>query len=127
MTISDVKIIDSKYFPTPSEIWKELSPLPIQGSQEYEKGWCYNGLLVMATVGIYGDKKEWLHISLSRKNRIPEYKDIQLAIKHFIGDRKSIMVFPKQKDYVNINKNCLHLFVCNDENPLPDFNFGGMI
>lgn len=128
MTISDIKIIDAKYFPLPDKnLWKELPPLPIANSKDYEKGWIYNGLLVMASVGKYDDGKEWVHISYSRKNRIPEYKDTQLVLKHFVGNKKAIMVFPEEKNYVNINKNCLHLFVCNEENPLPEFSFGGLI
>lgn len=127
MTIKDVKINDAKYFPSPSTLWKELPPLPVANAKEYEKGWINNGLLVMASVGIYSDGKEWLHISYSRAKRIPEYKDTQLVLKHFVGNRKAIMVFPEEKDYVNIHKFCLHLFVCNDKDNLPDFAYGGMI
>lgn len=123
--ISDVKIKESKYFPEPDKtLWKELPPFTPE-SKEYMKTWMYNGLIVMASVGLY-DGKEWLHLSYSRKSRIPEYKDTQLVLKHFLHNKKAVMVFPEIKDYVNIAENCLHLFY-SAENPLPDFALNGLI
>lgn len=128
--VSDIRIENAKFFPNPdTKLWKEVSPSPVFGpeAKNYERLWTYNGLLVICTVGKYDDEKEWVHLSYSRKNRIPDYKDTKLILKHFVGNRKSIMVFPEEKNYVNISENCLHLFICNDKDPLPEFSHGGII
>jgi hypothetical protein len=45
--------------------------------------------------------------------------------RDFIGDdAKAIMVFPEKKHHVNIHPFCLHLWVCMDDNPLPEFSRG---
>lgn len=120
--IRDVKIEDAAYFPKPQNFFKE-SASPFMDNGIYVKVWKYSGLIVMASVAEY-DNTEWLHISFSRKNRMPDYKDIQLVKANFIGvDKKAIMVFPEQKNHVNICEHCLHLFYSAD-NPLPDFSSG---
>lgn len=126
MELEDIEISKAEYFPSPDEnLWKLLPALPIMNADKYIKAWIYNGLQVMASVGTYNGV-EWLHVSFSRKNRIPDYKDIQLVLKHFFGNKKAVMVFPEEENYVNINKNCLHLFY-SSKNPLPEFSSGGMI
>lgn len=87
---------------------------------------CDNGLIVIQSLE-RANGKEWLHTSFSRKNRIPDYRDIQFVKKVFIGeDKKAIMIFPEKSKHVNFMKNCLHLF--SGEDGLPDFTYGtGMI
>ena len=122
MEIKDVKIEDAAYFPRPQSFFREFIP-PFIDNGIYVRVWRYNGLVVMASAAKY-DNKEWLHVSFSRKNRMPDYKDIQLVKNNFIGaDKKAIMVFPEQKNYVNICEYCLHLFYSAD-NPLPEFSDG---
>jgi len=84
-----------------------------------------NGLRVIVSISLEQDQELWLHVSLSRKSRVPSYEDLTL-IKHlFIGDERSaIMVLPEQAKHVNIHPNCLHLFSCLSTNPLPDFTRG---
>lgn len=52
-----------------------------------------------------------------------EVKDI------FIGkDRKAVLVFPPEKEKINIHPYCMHLFACLSEDVLPDFTKGsGML
>lgn len=86
-----------------------------------------NGLRVIVTDSedMYPDG-EWRHISFSRANRIPSYRDIQLIKKQFVGEQhKAIMVFPAKSEHVNIMENCLHFWVPLDHDPLPDFTLGG--
>ena len=119
--IRDVKIEDAAYFPFPQNFFRPYV-IPFT-DDKYVRVWRYKSLIVMASVAEY-DNTEWLHISFSRKNRMPDYKDIQLVKSNFIGDdKKAIMVFPEQKNHVNICEYCLHLFYSAD-NPLPDFSGG---
>ena len=55
---------------------------------------------------------------------MPTYADLQLVKSEFIGnDKKAIMVFPEEENYVNIHPNCLHLWY-SAENPIPEFSEG---
>ena len=119
----DVKIADAKFFPHPNKIFMESSLV----ENEYWKGWKFNGLSVIASVGKYNGV-EWLHVSFSRRSRMPTYDDLQLVKREFIGNnKKAVMVFPEEKNYVNIHPNCLHLWY-SAENPIPEFSMGlGMI
>lgn len=118
--MKDLKISETKFFPKPNAIFKEVKNF----SNDYWKGWGFNGLLVVASAAIMQDGKEWLHISFSRKSKMPTYADLQLVKREFIGnDKKAIMVFPEEKNYVNIHPNCLHLWY-SAENPIPEFSEG---
>lgn len=116
----DIKISEAKFFPKPNPIFKFCAVV----QNEYWQSWTFNGLIVIASAGIMEDGKEWLHVSFSRRNRLPTYADLQLVKKEFIGeDKKAVMVFPEKKNYVNINPYCLHLWY-SEENPLPEFSGG---
>lgn len=118
--IKDLKISEAKFFPKPNAIFKENKIF----SNEFLKGWIFNGLQVIASVAIFDDGREWLHVSFSRKNKMPTYDDLQLVKREFIGnDKKAVMIFPETKYYVNIHPNCLHLWYSAD-NPLPEFSAG---
>lgn len=126
----DIEIKDAVYFPQPQAIYKEVpitKVLPIKGAGKYMRAWTYNGLLIIASVGEFDDGKEWLHVSLGRKSRIPSYDDLTRVKRDFIGDdRKAIMVLPEKENHVNLAENCLHLFYSKD-NPLPEFSANGLI
>lgn len=110
--VEDIKIADAAYFPKPQAIYKEL-PVVFMGpdAADYMRAWMYNGLMIIASVGKYEDGHEWLHVSVSRKSRIPSYEDITRVKRDFIGeDRKAITVLPEKKYHVNLHENCLHLF-----------------
>lgn len=120
-TIKDVEIKNAFYFPTPNANYKEIKhPL---FNDEIVKSWTFNGLLIMATVGNY-DGVQWLHVSVSRKSKLPTYTELQMIKRDFIGDdRKAIFVFPKKSNYVNIHNFCLHLWSC-EKDIIPDFDGG---
>lgn len=123
--VEDIKIADAAYFPKPQAIYKEL-PVVFMGpdAADYMRAWTHNGLMIIASVGKYEDGLEWLHVSVSRKSRIPSYEDITRVKRDFIGeDRKAITVLPEKKYHVNLHENCLHLFYSAD-NPLPEFSAG---
>ena len=122
----DLKIEEAAFFPRPSAIFKERKEW-VEITQGTSRAWMFNGLLVLATAAIMQDGREWLHVSFSRKSRIPSYDDLQLVKREFIGnDKKAIMVFPEQENYVNIHPNCLHLWY-SAENPIPEFSNKGSI
>lgn len=86
----DIKIADAKFFPNPQAIYKEQPIEKIMGSEakEYMKAWTFNGLLIFASVAEYDDGNEWLHLSFSRKSKIPTYDELTRIKRDFIGDDK---------------------------------------
>lgn len=71
------------------------------------------------------DGKNWRHLSIAHPRRMPTYDELTYLKRHWAGeDAKAIMVFPAKAEHVNIHPNCLHLFVCLDGDPLPDFTQG---
>ena len=97
-------------------------------SDNHEYGASYRGpkgLVVLISVTEEMDSKDWLHVSLSHKNRLPTYEEMKQVKALFIGrDRKAIQVFPPEQQHVNVHKFCLHLWCCLTDDPLPDFTRG---
>lgn len=122
----DIKIEEASFFPKPNSYFKEV-PQYEKLSDGVGRAWEFNGLFVIASCGIMKDNLEWLHISFSRKSKMPSYADLQLVKREFIGnDKKAIMIFLEEENYVNIHKYCLHLWYSKD-NPIPEFSEGGTI
>lgn len=79
-------------------------------------------LKVMAGLERHGEH-QWIHISCSRRDRLPSWEDLKLAKRVLAGpERQAIQVIPRDSEYVNIHPHCLHLFVCIDEDPVPCFS-----
>lgn len=87
------------------------------------------GMSVIITGEIH-DGKKWLHISFAKPDAMPTYYDIQRVKENYLGkDRKAIMVFPEEKNHVNIHPYCLHLFTCISPggDGLPEFSKDGSL
>ncbi|GEM_PF-2959807 len=50
------------------------------------------------------------HVSISREDRYPSWEEILEVKEHFFGDVDCMMVMPKKEDYVNIHRNCFHVW-----------------
>jgi len=101
--------------------WKEIrSAFP--GQVTYMRK---SGLAVIITASEKLDGRMWKHVSMSRQRSVPDYRDMCEVKEIFIGrDKKAIQVFPPESEHVNIHPNCLHLWHCMTEDPLPDFTEG---
>lgn len=79
------------------------------------------GLRVMQEVEWHQDNGMWLHVSVSRRSRMPDYDDLVLVKRMFIGpERRALMFFAKESEHFNFHKFCLHLFAPLDGATLPD-------
>lgn len=82
-------------------------------------------LVVISSIGKELDGKTWQHVSVSHKKRVPNYNEMNYVKRFFIGeDEYAISIWPPKDKHVNIHPNCLHLWHCLDEYPLPDFTHG---
>lgn len=85
------------------------------------------GLLVLLSCAECGDRKRWLHVSVSRADRkIPTWEQMSQVKRLFIGDeRTALQVMPPKAKHVNIHPGVLHMYVCLDGDVTPDFTAGG--
>jgi hypothetical protein len=85
------------------------------------------GLTVTLTCQMEKDSKKWIHCSISRPNRIPSYNELCRVKELFLGkDSLALMLFVPEAEHVNIHDFCLHLWVCLDGRPTPDFRVDGI-
>lgn len=83
------------------------------------------GLVVILSANREGDGRRWLHLSVSRRNRLPSWEDLREVKAIFLGPtRKAIQILPPEAEYVNLHPYVLHLWACLDGDPLPDFTQG---
>ncbi len=85
-------------------------------------------LRAFVSASLEADGKRWLHVSTSRKDRMPNWTEFRAVKDLFIGlDKLAVQVFPPQSQYVNFHPNALHLWHCLDGDPVPDFRTDGLI
>lgn len=83
------------------------------------------GLRVILSAAVEDDGKRWLHLSMSLATRLPTWSELVQAKEAFMGkESRAVQVLPPRSEWVNIHEYTLHLFVCLDGDPLPDFTRG---
>ena len=87
-----------------------------------------NGLAVIISCCVESDGKNWVHLSVSRKNSIPTWGELVDVKEIFLGKNAvAIQVLPPRSEWVNVHPFCLHLYQCLDDRPVPDFRKLGTI
>lgn len=67
---------------------------------------CGMELRIIASTGI-----NWDHVSVSLKNRVPNWQEMCFVKELFFEDSDCVIQYhPPKKDYVNIHNNVLHLW-----------------
>ncbi|HEX2101953.1 MAG TPA: hypothetical protein VHF69_14870, partial [Candidatus Synoicihabitans sp.] len=118
--------------PLPNPIG-EIAPLPAgwrvvaQGEDGFAATNEARKLRVIVSDALEQDGRRWRHLSCSLEKRVPNYEELCLVKRIFIGDeREAYAVFPRKSHHVNIHPNCLHLWCPLDGPVLPDFSLGGI-
>lgn len=125
----DLELTD-KYCPVNiSKKWKNITPRvgePMYGLKAFQRD---DGLLVTFSASLVHDpNKVWIHIGISRPNKLPNYHDMVEVKRVFIGEEvQAIHLYPKESKHINIHPRCLHLWACPDGDGLPDFGKWGSI
>lgn len=85
-----------------------------------------NSMRVIWSAATELDGRVWLHVSVSRPDRLPSYSDMKMVKRYFIGsDRFAYSVWAPDDEHVNIHERCLHLWApLVGGNVLPDFTRG---
>lgn len=115
-----------------SEYIPKILPPHWQIIDAWGDGWRYrtrDGLAVIVSTAQYEDGREWMHISVSRKDRLPSWDDLKHVKEVIVGnDRYAYQVFPPASQYVNIHQFCLHMWApLTGSLPVPEFGSEGTI
>ncbi len=95
-----------------AEVPKELLQLLIMNGSELgsvEAWMTDSGLRILRSID-HTEHGRLLHISISAANQYPRWDQILECKYQFFGDKTAIMVFPRKELYVNLHKNCFHLW-----------------
>lgn len=100
-----------KNFITPPSYWKRES---MTGDfSQYASSWRHPlaGLFVMGSLSSFKDGTQAIHVSVSRKDRLPSWDEISKVKNEFIGeDVTAFHMIPKREDYVNLHVYCIHVW-----------------
>lgn len=107
--------------------WRDVTP---KGFAPFGKAFASTaGLRVILSAEQRPGDDKWLHVSVSRDNRLPSWEDLKDVKDLFIGqDKTAIQILPKTSEFVNYHKYVLHLW-CNldKERYVPDFRRKGIL
>src|SRR6266498_2193560 len=79
------------------------------------------GLAVIASDAVEADGRHWRHFSISHRTRLPSWDELVRCKEWFLGtDSRALQIVPPRREWVNINPNVLHLWVCLDGDVVPD-------
>jgi len=82
------------------------------------------GLSAIISCDVELDGKEWVHLSVSHRNRLPSWNELHDGKEIFLGDTYAYLIFPPKKFYINIHPYALHVFTCRNGPQLPEFSRG---
>ncbi len=84
---------------------------------------------ILVTADHQSDRVNWIHASISHRDRMPDYDDLALLHRAVFGpDRWAYQVFAPESDHISIHAYVLHLWGRVDGAPqLPDFGRFGTI
>jgi hypothetical protein len=82
-------------------------------------------LLAIVSCSRENDGHFWIHLSVSHRDRQPNWQELAETKAVFLGDREGYTVHPPKRRYVNLHPNVLHVFARLDDSAvLPDFTKG---
>jgi hypothetical protein len=86
-----------------------------------------SGLVAVVSGNVEQDKRRWIHLSVSAPGRTPTWEELVSVKEMLLGKHSlAIQVIPPRSRYITIHPDVLHLFMCADGAPIPDFAWGGM-
>ncbi len=101
--------------------WRDHGVMQLRWGIEARRYEHVFGLTVFVTRENRGSNAgTWLHVSVSRPNKLPSWGDVREVKDIFIGrDRCAIHMVPPEEYYVNLHPYTLHLFTRLDGPTVP--------
>ena len=98
----------------PESHWRELKPMEFPPGNIAARSWSHKiiqDMHVMRSRSILENGEEWIHISVSRSDRLPSWVELVKIRDEFLGEMKEAYhVIPSKDDYVNVHRYCLHIW-----------------
>lgn len=99
----------------PSEKWRCLGGLEWPPNSGNQAGSVWEHKLtpirVMRSKTTLNDESTWIHLSISRHDRLPSWEEISKVKNEFLGaEIEAYQVLAARQDHINVHKNCLHLW-----------------
>jgi hypothetical protein len=86
------------------------------------------GAVIVTCSDLRDDAREWVHASISRRDRLPTYEELQTLHRAVWPAGYAYQVFAPPSAHVNIHPHALHLWgLLSGERDLPDFGWAGTI
>lgn len=80
-----------------------------------------NKMTVLRSISFMENGDNWIHVSVSRPDRIPSWEEIAKVKSEFIGDElEAVHVIPKSSDHINVHAYCMHLWAPIKTTELPN-------
>jgi hypothetical protein len=97
--------------------WSPLAS-PVPGARAFDSMF---GLHVIASVEDRGrDTGVWLHVSVSRRNKLPSWADLREVKDLFLGPKRcALHLIPPDEHYINVHPFVLHLWSRLDAPTVP--------
>lgn len=74
-------------------------------------------MVVLRSYSKSSDGSDWIHVSVSYKNKTPSWEEMAAVKNLFLGPEvEAYQVMPKREDYVNVHRYCLHIWMPVDQN-----------
>lgn len=109
--VQDVGICKAAPLPETPKDWQFVGTLCIPSGNCAAYRHKASSLSVLRSIDDLGDGKPVLHISVSRKSKLPSWEDLKLCKTLFMGpDVDAYHIIPRASDYVNMNQNTMHLW-----------------
>lgn len=78
-------------------------------------------IVVIESIDKMNDGQRWHHLSVSRHDKLPTWKELRRVRDAFLGEEtEAIHAIPNKADYVNVHKYCMHVWALV-ETPGDDF------
>ena len=97
---------------TPPNYWQRFPDLELL-SQKAATVWQHKltDLRVLRSKSTLRDGSTWIHVSVSRPDRLPSWEEISKVRDEFLGEQvEAYHVVPARKDYINVHSYCLHIW-----------------
>ena len=88
---------------------------PVHAPLSIARSYSFGKLFALHTLDFF-EGWWWDHLSISHKDRLPTWDELVAAKEAFFGtEREAIQFIPRRNEYVNLHKNCLHIWAKNKE------------
>lgn len=110
------------------EDWLVPEPFGIDGWRMVNRDQTASVIVTVSHYAPLGDDRQWIHASIGRTDRMPEYDELVLLHQAAFAGGWAYQVFAPPEHHVNIHAHSLHLWgLLSGEPLLPNFGALGSI